>query len=711
MSELRTGPLTILYVAMKYDYGVPEQGLSYEHCNFFDCLHRMGHRIVHFDFMQLMRQHGPIRMNQRLLEVVDQVRPDLLFSCLYQDQIDPATIRTISERGDVITYNWFCDDHWRFHGFTDIYAPYFHWCSTTALNALPKYARLGYRNVIRTQWACNPFNYRRLNLPLMHDVTFVGQAHGNRRQVIQAIRDAGITVETWGRGWDNGRLDQDRMIRVFNQSRVNLNLTNASVTRSRIFSHSSREQVKGRNFEVPGCGGFLLTGDAEDLRDFYCAGQEIVIANTPKEIVEKTQYYLSHEDERQSIADAGYRRTIAEHTYVHRFTSIFRTMGLAVPDPDRVLQYPPVPLPVDEVRISVHQPKVSVVLPIYNSEERYLRASVTSILEQTLADLELVLVNDGSTRPETLAVLEELRAHPRIRVIHQENQGKAGARGRGAREAHGEYVAIMDHDDIAFPDRLSTEVAYLDRHPAIDAVGSFGQTIDADGRPIGEIAHPTLPGSIRWAAICKNPVLNSSGMVRRSFGDRINWYRESPAEDHDFWCRAAWKGRIANIPRQLVQLRRWDGNFTSQASQALERASAVIAQEAASALLGAPVPPADAAALRLMVAGVSHMSAHDAQKAASLLHRLAAAYIRHTDLSGYERRFVRHSTAEWLCALAGRLRDRPGTLVITLLYASRFSLLWTVRSMVGFPRSLLRSEQDTALRIWASRVLRMIRLR
>jgi spore maturation protein CgeB len=89
------------------------------------------------------------------------------------------------------------------------------------------------------------------------------------------------------------------------------------------------EQIKGRNFEVPGCGGFLLTGQADNLHDYYAPSQQVACYRNFEELVHKVRHYLRHEEERAAIAAAGHQRTLAEHTYAHRFADIFRQMGVA----------------------------------------------------------------------------------------------------------------------------------------------------------------------------------------------------------------------------------------------------------------------------------------------------------------------------------------------------------------------------------------------
>jgi len=372
--------MLILYAAMKFDYGKPEQGYSFEHYNFHDSLLHMGHDILYFDFMTLLQSRGRDGMNRRLIEVAKAEKPGLMFTVLFTDELDRKAVRQITDDTDTVTINWFCDDHWRFDGYSRHWAGCFNWVVTTAASALPKYENAGIHNVIKSQWACNSFLYRKLPLPLVHDVSFVGQPHGNRREIIQAVKDAGIQVDAWGTGWPSGRLSQETMIRTFNQSRINLNLANASVsgpasaspapgalrrTLSRSLDRvplgaglkraarrgmevlrasasgarppasagpqacAELDQIKGRNFEIPGSGGFLLTGRADDLECYYEIGKEIVCFDGVDDLIGKLRHYLAHEEERAAIARAGYERTLREHTYTHRFRDILRRAGVA----------------------------------------------------------------------------------------------------------------------------------------------------------------------------------------------------------------------------------------------------------------------------------------------------------------------------------------------------------------------------------------------
>lgn len=312
-------PLRILYVAQKDAQGIRSRGLSYMENNFLNSLVNMGHHIIRLDYPK-DKKSGKI-ISEMILDVVIRYSPDLLFTVLIRDELDIEVIREISVNTETITFNWFCDDDWRFESFSKYWAPAFNWVVTNAKSAFPKYKEIGYRNVIYAQWACNHFLYRKLEYPRIHDVTFVGQAHGNRRQIIDELRKNGMDVKTWGVGWKNGRLSQVEMIKVFNQSKINLNLSEASV--------GEIDEVKSRDVEIPGCGGFIITGAPEnEISEYYDIGKEIVHYESTQDLIDKIKYYLDHGSERESIAKAGYIKTINEHTYERRFTDVFRRIGL-----------------------------------------------------------------------------------------------------------------------------------------------------------------------------------------------------------------------------------------------------------------------------------------------------------------------------------------------------------------------------------------------
>ena len=320
--------IKLLYAGMLYDYGDASRGLSFEERNFYHPLKRLcqrnGWEILRFDFMDLGRKHGQQRMSELLWETVKREEPRYLVSVLFDSEHDPLgdVLRRISLESNTMTLNWFCDDHWRFEKYSQFIARNFNFVVTTDSEAIPKYKAIGMGDcTIKSQWACNHELYRPVACARDFEVSFVGQPHGNRPQVAQSLWSQGIALKVFGYGWNGAqRLPFHEMVRVFNRSRINLNLSNASVD-------DTHQQIKGRNFEVPGTRGFLLTGPADNLDEYYADGKEIVVFHSPEEMRDRIRYYSKHDSERETIANAGYQRTLLEHTWEHRWTDIFKRVG------------------------------------------------------------------------------------------------------------------------------------------------------------------------------------------------------------------------------------------------------------------------------------------------------------------------------------------------------------------------------------------------
>ncbi|HVC21745.1 MAG TPA: glycosyltransferase [Vicinamibacterales bacterium] len=314
--------LRILYLAMQWDYGDPARGRSFEHDNFHPALREWRRTLAlqHFDFMALGQAHGLERMSRMLLDEVQRFQPDVLFGIWFNEEHDPdrEAIRTISRTTPCRTVGWFCDSHWRYSAFDRPWADYLDFQVTTSQSAYARFVADGLAaRVIKSQWGAAP-TYRRLpEVARDVDVSFVGQCYGTRADVIEQIRRAGVDVRVFGAGWPppTSRLSFEGMVRLFNRSKINLNLNNAV--------DASFKQIKGRNFEVPGCGGFLLTETAENLDEYFRYGEEVETYAGVEELVEKIRRYLADADARERIAAAGHRRTVAEHTYAHRFDEIF----------------------------------------------------------------------------------------------------------------------------------------------------------------------------------------------------------------------------------------------------------------------------------------------------------------------------------------------------------------------------------------------------
>jgi len=205
-------------------------------------------------------------------------------------------------------------------------------------------------------------------------------------------------------------------------------------------------------------------------------------------------------------------------------------------------------------------PLISVLLPVYNGA-RYVHESVESILGQSFADFELIVINDGSS-DATPAIVSKFR-DPRIRLIHNEhNLGLAPSLNRGIAAVKGDYIARQDADDIALPHRLRTQIEFLRSHPAIAMVGSWALLIDDQGREQGVCDYPPIADiDIKWSLLFSNPFIHGSVMMRRDVVDKIGGYTKDPVifrafvEDYDLWSRINRVARSANIPEPLEKYR------------------------------------------------------------------------------------------------------------------------------------------------------------
>lgn len=373
--------MRVLVATPKHAAGQAARGLDYGFQNFVDPLREMANDVWFIDTGVAFGGVGAKVLDRVLLRAVRELEPDVLFTCLMEDEFSHRALRAVRDEYGVATVNWFADDQWRLASFSRYIAPEFSLVITTHDPALEAYADLGV-HALKSQWACNPFLYMPRPGLTGPDVSFVGQPHGERRALIEALARSGIQVASWGQGWPNGRIDHEGMLRVFTRSRINLNLAATSVQgprnrwARRINKRLSRlpgsqwlraakaalsppatdplpKQMKGRNFEIPACGGFLLTQDVPGLDECYRPGIEVATFTDATSLVHQVRRFLADPEQRTSIAKAGYNRTLSEHTWFHRFQPIFAHFGYTLPQPEAMLARGPSRRPLHEVPLQL----------------------------------------------------------------------------------------------------------------------------------------------------------------------------------------------------------------------------------------------------------------------------------------------------------------------------------------------------------------------
>lgn len=208
-------------------------------------------------------------------------------------------------------------------------------------------------------------------------------------------------------------------------------------------------------------------------------------------------------------------------------------------------------------------PKVTVFMPVYNREQ-YVKAAIESILSQRFSDFELLVIDDGST-DRSVAIVQSYTSDRRVRLVcHACNEGIPKTRNQATALARGEYLAMLDSDDTARPQRLAKQVQFLDRHPEYALVGSWTQRIDADGQLLrGVRFSPASPGEVRARLLFQGGPIQSTVMARTAIL-RAHPYDEqyTVCEDYDLWIRLARRYPLGNLPEVLVQSRRHTGRIT-----------------------------------------------------------------------------------------------------------------------------------------------------
>lgn len=243
-------------------------------------------------------------------------------------------------------------------------------------------------------------------------------------------------------------------------------------------------------------------------------------------------------------------------------------------------------------------PRVSVIVPVFNRPAFVGEAVRSALSQECPGGLEVVVVDDGST-DETPAVLADLTGEDdRVRVFRQENAGPAVARNRAFEEARGEFLALLDSDDIWLPEKLARQVALLDAHPAAGlAHGEVEEFFEGEARAWRH--RPAIvSGSVLATLLRRNVLHTMTVMLRREVIDEVGGFDPEypPCEDWDLWLRIAERREIVGDPAAHVRVRIHAGGISSDPLVVYRQATRLLA--AAAARLGLAGPPSLAAEAR-----------------------------------------------------------------------------------------------------------------
>ena len=219
-------------------------------------------------------------------------------------------------------------------------------------------------------------------------------------------------------------------------------------------------------------------------------------------------------------------------------------------------------------------------MPTFNSGGM-LEHAVRSILNQTLLDLELIIIDDDST-DNSLETIRHIRDKRIILVRNLDNKGVSASRNIGARLANAPLIACMDADDISLPFRLEYQSQIFGQLPDLALLGSCAYLIDADGRRFDTMDVETSETAIRRNVLRKNPMIHSSVMIRASIFNKAGGYPEDTnlGEDYALWNSIIPQHRTINLPDRLIEYRIHSNQTSLMRAPAMRRAAGNIQRQA-----------------------------------------------------------------------------------------------------------------------------------
>jgi len=318
--EIRDGKVEkILFVESLNKYYYPYQ-------NWFLPLKKRCKTLLNFDFKWNYLFYGKETMNKMFLDLVEKEQPDLIIFLFNSDEFYMETlfkIKEISKKSK--TFLYFGDDDIGFENFSRYMIRIMDYGLVGQWKFLKKYREEGANNVFFCIGIDSSF-FRKLNTEKIYDVTFIGAPgteSSGRYETIKFLKDNGVNIRLFGWGWNRfpefkdiyfGALDSENIVKVINQSKINLCLTK---------NNFGAPHIKAKFFECSSCGSFTLTEYSKSFLDLFKENREIVMFKDKEELLNKIKYYLKHEKERETIARAAQKRTINNYSLDEDFRKIF----------------------------------------------------------------------------------------------------------------------------------------------------------------------------------------------------------------------------------------------------------------------------------------------------------------------------------------------------------------------------------------------------
>lgn len=301
--------MKIIIIAPKYSSHNPKR-LDYAFWNFYLPLIKLGHSVLFFDTCKFG--------NKELRQKINELKPDLLFCIMTGDKnVCPDepwdTISTETSKGNLNTFNWFCDDSYRFDTFSKVVCSNFRWCSTPEKKYLNKYLNIGYSNIVYATWHANSDLYHCDNSVKTFDISFVGGLHGDRLDYLNYLHVNSKQILV-----PNAKISFEDMLYIYSASKICLNFTKDA--------SKQQTQMKARIFEIIAAGSLLLTEYTSDLDNCFDKNSLLTFSNK-EDLLSKINWINDNQNYCEKLKKESYTNFLINHESCVRLEKLLKAIS------------------------------------------------------------------------------------------------------------------------------------------------------------------------------------------------------------------------------------------------------------------------------------------------------------------------------------------------------------------------------------------------
>ena len=329
----------ILFVGHKKDLNSPDNGLVYY--SFYERLKNISKDLKPFFYEDYKNEER----DYSLIELHKNYKPDIIIYVYQFGKLDFKTLLKLKDSNSV-TVNFYGDDVWRFNSFTLKTYHLFDVVVSFDESKKVEYNINRIYNVIFSQWAgISRFKVKKLSKEFDHEISFIGAKTEYREWIIRELKNNGINVVCFGKGWDKGIIHYDEMKRINSRSRISLDLPNSISYDIRylikypigiyrilknFFNKKLKEEdgIKARIFEVTSMGGLLITYYNSTISNYFKIGEEIYCYNSLNDLVRLVKKTLNEPVESEKVRLNGYNRSVKDHLYENRMKKILEDLKI-----------------------------------------------------------------------------------------------------------------------------------------------------------------------------------------------------------------------------------------------------------------------------------------------------------------------------------------------------------------------------------------------